>query len=224
MAGLIIVDGLTKSFVEGGSTRHVLKGLDLKVDAGEMLAVGGPSGSGKSTLLNIMGGIDTPDDGAVTMGDVRIDRLSETRRTLHRRRNIGMVFQFFNLVPTLTVGENLRLPLALCGMRDRRDDVQQWLDRLGMSHRADAYPDNLSGGEQQRVAIIRAAIHRPSLVLADEPTGNLDQQMGNEVIRLLRDLSDGGISVVMATHSRSAAGVADRRLVLKEGRLEPWAW
>ena len=219
VAPRLLLEAVCKSYNEGENSLAVLKRLQLRAESGEFLAIGGPSGSGKSTLLNIIGGIDTPDSGKICINGLRIDNLSESRRTLFRRQHIGIVFQFFNLIPTLTVGENLRLPLALCGKNDDDGSVEQWLERFDLISRMNDYPDTLSGGEQQRVAVIRAAIHSPDLVIADEPTGNLDQQRSHEVVRLLRELADSGICVIMATHSATAASAADRQLILRQGTL-----
>ena len=215
----IHLDRVSKSFKEAGQSRVVLDLLSLCAEGGEFISVRGPSGSGKSTLLNILGGIDISDSGSVHVGGQDITRLGETARTLYRRHHVGFVFQFFNLVPTLTVAENLRLPLELCKKYRGEAEIIDWLKRFDLADRADAYPDVLSGGEQQRIAIIRAAIHQPLLILADEPTGNLDTAAGEKVLELLREVVAQGACVIMATHSREAADASSRRLVLREGRL-----
>ncbi len=216
--------GVSRAYREGETQRDVLRGVDLEAAAGEFIAIGGPSGSGKSTLLHLAAGLDVPDAGTIVVGGSDIGSLTAARRTLFRRRQVGMVFQFFNLVPTLTVAENLRLPLALNGLPVDADRIDGLLDTFGLAdHRRD-YPATLSGGEQQRVAVLRAAIHEPALILADEPTGNLDRERGDGVIDLLRTLAGRGTCVLMVTHSRHAAGAADRRLRLDSGRLTPWDW
>jgi putative ABC transport system ATP-binding protein len=183
----------------------------------------GRSGSGKSTLLNVLGGIDTPDAGQVLYEGCDLARLDDRARTLHRRRHLGFVFQFFNLVPTLTVAENLAMPLQL---NARADDgaVAAWLARVGLQARAASYPDMLSGGEQQRIAIARALVHAPALVLADEPTGNLDADTAGQVLALLGALCrDAGTTLLVASHSAEMARAADRVLLLDHGRLRPGA-
>lgn len=215
----IHLERVSKSFDEAGQRRIILDQLSLDAEGGEFIAVRGPSGSGKSTLLNILGGIDLSDSGSVHVGGQDITHLGETARTLYRRHHVGFVFQFFNLVPTLTVADNLRLPLELCKKYRNETEIINWLERFDLADRANAYPDVLSGGEQQRIAIIRAAIHRPLLILADEPTGNLDAVTGDSVLELLREVVEQGTCVIMATHSREAADASDRRLVLKQGRL-----
>jgi putative ABC transport system ATP-binding protein len=202
----------------------VLRGVDVSVARGEFLAIVGRSGSGKSTLLNLVSGIDEP-----TSGEVRIDgrvlaHLSDRERTLFRRRHVGFVFQFFNLIPTLTVAENLMLPLELNGQRGAgaRDGVAALLMEVGLADRADTAADRLSGGEQQRVAVARALVHDPDLVLADEPTGNLDTDSAGVVLDLLRRLArERKKTVIAATHSAEVAAVADRVLVVRDGRLVP---
>ncbi len=216
--------GVWRSFAEGGSVRRVLQGVDLSAAPGERIALLGRSGCGKSTLLNLIGGIDLPDRGQVTVAGRRMETLSEHTRTLVRRRKLGFVFQLFNLVPTLTVEENLHLPLELNGWRRRAAAarVREMLDAVGLGARGRSFPDTLSGGEQQRVALARAAVHRPSVILADEPTGNLDAETGEQVLALLDALArDQDTALIMVTHSRTVAARADRVLVLRDGRLSP---
>jgi putative ABC transport system ATP-binding protein len=211
-----------KSYREGGRTLEVLRGVDLEVIPGESVALLGPSGSGKSTLLNLIGGIDAPDEGRVEVAGVALHSLTERARTHFRRRGIGFVFQLFNLVPTLTVEENLLLPLELAGdvNAESRTRARELLKRLGLGDRGGAWPERLSGGEQQRVAVARAVIHRPDLILADEPTGNLDADTGSGVLELLDDLRrETGTTVVVVTHSAEVARGMERCLELKEGRL-----
>ena len=219
----IQLERVCKAYEEAGQDRVVLDQLSLHAKAGEFISVRGPSGSGKSTLLHILGGIDLADSGSVNVGGQELTQMGETARTLFRRHHIGFVFQFFNLVPTLTVAENLRLPLQLCKKYRSDNDIDRWLERFDLADRAGSYPDVLSGGEQQRIAIIRAAIHQPVLILADEPTGNLDGNAGEGVLNILRDVVEQGACVVMATHSREAANASDRQLVLRGGELQPEA-
>jgi putative ABC transport system ATP-binding protein len=214
--------GLHKSYKEGDRTHAVLDGASASIRAGERVAILGPSGSGKSTLLNLISGTDLPDAGAVRVRDVDVTALSERERTLFRREHVGFVFQFFNLLPTLTVLENLLLPLELTGLRDEEGEARalELLERVGLAARADTFPDRLSGGEQQRVALARALVHRPGLVLADEPTGNLDQDLADSVGELLEELAAShGTTLVVVTHSRELAARLDRTLRVDHGRL-----
>jgi len=215
--------GLVKSYREGETERLVLRGVDATIGPGEFVALLGRSGSGKSTLLNLISGIDQPTAGDVLIEGRVLTRLSERERTLLRRHRIGFVFQFFNLVPTLTVEENLLLPLELTGRagRDARATVARLLAEVGLDDRARAFPDRLSGGEQQRVAIARALAHEPALILADEPTGNLDAGTAQLVLGVLTRLAgERRAAVVAVTHSAEVAAVADRVLALRDGRLE----
>ena len=212
--------GLTKAYDEAGRRHAVLSHVDLDIAAGEFVVVLGRSGSGKSTLLNLLGAMDVPTDGELTIGGQRVDRLDELGRTLFRRRHVGFVFQAFNLIPTLTVAENLRLPLALNHLNDGPARIEAQLYALGLGGKASRFPDQLSGGEQQRVAVARALVHQPALVIADEPTGNLDLDTGRQVLELLdRMTRAAGKTLVMATHSREVIGIADRVLTIHEGRL-----
>jgi putative ABC transport system ATP-binding protein len=216
--------GLIKRYREGGRDHDVLRGVDLDIAAGECVALTGRSGSGKSTLLHIVAGIDAPDAGRLAIRGADLCAMTERARTLFRRRHIGLVFQFFNLIATLTVAENLRLPLELCGVSKQagKERVRAFLRQVGLEDRADSYPDRLSGGEQQRVAVVRALIHRPALLLADEPTGNLDNETGGSVLNLLARLARAeGLSVLIATHSGEVAACADRVLALHDGVLHP---
>ena len=211
-----------KSFSEGNRLRTVLAGVDLTIDPGERVALLGRSGSGKSTLLNLIAGLETPSAGEIEVAGAALGKLSESARTRLRRDQIGFVFQSYNLIPTLTVLENILLPLELAGRADTasRAEAKASLRKLGLGDRARAFPDVLSGGEQQRVAIARALAHRPILLLADEPTGNLDDDMAREVLRLLDEaLNAAGATLVMATHSARAAAVATRVLRVEAGRL-----
>jgi putative ABC transport system ATP-binding protein len=213
---------LTKSYREGDAERAVLRGVDLAVRRGEFVALVGRSGSGKSTLLNLICGIDHPTSGEVRVDGVAMAALSEHERTLFRRRRIGFVFQFFNLIPTLTVEENLRLPLELTGRTGAaaREEIMALLGEVGLLDRLRAFPDRLSGGEQQRVAVARALVHDPELVLADEPTGNLDSESAQAVLGLLSRLRrERKKTVIAVSHSAEVAAAADRVLVLRDGRL-----
>jgi putative ABC transport system ATP-binding protein len=218
----IRLDGLSKGFEEGGQTRAVLRDASAELAKGEFVAILGKSGSGKSTLLNLISGIDRVDRGDIWVNGQRLTTLNERQRTLFRRLNIGFVFQFFNLIPTLTVWENVLLPLELAGVDNGqvRPRAEALLEAVGLLDRRDTFPDRLSGGEQQRVAIARALIHDPLLVLADEPTGNLDEETGRQVMALLDRLTrQNGKNLILVTHSNEAAAYADRVLTLRDGKL-----
>jgi putative ABC transport system ATP-binding protein len=211
---------LALAYREGSRVRPVLRDVALRIDAGECVALLGRSGCGKSTLLNLLGAIDRPDAGSVTVDGVALGSLTERERTLFRRRHLGFVYQAFNLIPTLTAVENVALPLELNGVTagEARRQASDLLDTIGIGARADAFPDELSGGEQQRVAVARALVHRPRLVLADEPTGNLDAETGPQVLDLLRGLAAGsGGAQLIVTHSLAVARTADRILTLEDG-------
>jgi putative ABC transport system ATP-binding protein len=219
---LLRLRGVSKAYEDGGTRHDVLNALDLDVAAGEMVALLGPSGSGKSTLLNIVAGIDAADAGKVEFGGRDIAAMGERERTLLRRREIGFVFQFFNLIPTLTVRENVQLPLELIGARGAvlRERADALLGRVGLVDRGRSFPDELSGGEQQRTAIARALAHEPSLILADEPTGNLDGATGGRVLDLLAELAhERGTTMLVATHSDEVVRRADRVVALRDGRV-----
>lgn len=210
-------------FDEAGRTLTVLENASCEIYRGEVVALLGRSGSGKSTVLNLIAGIDVCDRGDIEVGDMVLGDVSETQRTLFRRRELGFVFQSFNLVPTLKVGENVELPLALLKVDDaeRTARTRNALREVGLDDRADAYPENLSGGERQRIAVARALIHRPSLILADEPTGNLDDENAEGVLDLLVSMSrERGATLIMATHSTDAADRVDRVLRIVSGHLE----
>ncbi len=217
---MLTLEKVSRSFDEGGTRHRVLHAACARVGPGEVVALLGPSGSGKSTLLNIIGGIDRPDAGRVIIDGTDVSALHERERTLFRRRRIGFVFQFFNLIPTLTVEENLLLPLELNGREADAGSIRPLLDRVGLAARAGAYPDRLSGGEQQRIAVVRALVHEPVLVLADEPTGNLDAVSGEAVLDLLVSLAaTAGRSLIIATHSEQVVRRADRVFALRDGTL-----
>jgi putative ABC transport system ATP-binding protein len=214
--------GVSKNFKRGAETIHVLQELDLDIPAGEFLALMGPSGSGKSTLLNLIGGLDRPDTGSIEVGGERVDKLGSRRLASWRARHIGFVFQFYNLLPVLTAARNVELPLLLTPLskKERTRQVETALKIVGLEHRMKHYPRQLSGGEQQRVGIARAIATDPTVLLCDEPTGDLDRKSGDEVLNLLQVLSgEHGKTVVMVTHDPHAAGRASRTLYLDEGHL-----
>lgn len=218
----LTLDNITKTYLEGGQERLVLKDASANFDRGELVSIVGRSGSGKSTLLNVISGIDRVNSGQIFMDGVQLTALDDQQRTLYRRRNIGFVFQFFNLIPTLTIQENVSLPLELNSMTqsEARSKSAEILSSVGLGDRLTTFPDRLSGGEQQRVAIARALVHDPLLVLADEPTGNLDEETGVQILELLDSLTrQAGKNLIMVTHSREAAAIADRILCLREGEL-----
>lgn len=219
---LLVVEQLKHSYREGGDTRPILNGIDLQVAEHECIALLGRSGSGKSTLLNMLAGIDTPQGGRIEVLGQDIHALSERQRTLLRRRHIGFVYQFFNLIPTLTIAENVGLPLELNGVKEQEISrlVGFILSDVGLGDRWNAFPDQLSGGEQQRVAIARALIHNPAIVLADEPTGNLDAETGEQILAILLGLSRQlKRTLIIVTHSLEVAERADRILTLNDGLL-----
>jgi putative ABC transport system ATP-binding protein len=219
---LIAIRQLRRSFSEGTSVHRVLDGADARLRAGEVVAIVGRSGSGKSTLLNLMSGIDQADGGEVEIAGRLVSSMPEPERTLFRRRHLGFVYQFFNLIPTLDAEENVRLPLELNGIRGaaaRRRSAAA-LAEVGLGERLSSPVDRLSGGEQQRVAIARALVHEPAVLLADEPTGNLDEETASQVLRVLLSLARGrGTTLVIATHDLRLARSADRVLELREGKL-----
>jgi putative ABC transport system ATP-binding protein len=219
---LIRFEHVTKQFQEGDQRRTVLADLTATIHRGEFVAMVGRSGSGKSTLLNLLAGLDQPTTGEIWIGDTRISALNDRDRTLFRRDHIGFVFQFFNLIPTLTVRENVLLTAELNGWKENDANAQanKLLDAVGLLDRANVFPDKLSGGEQQRVAIARALCANPALVLADEPTGNLDADTGASVLALLMRLArEQGNTMIMVTHSPDVAALADRVLKLDHGKL-----
>lgn len=224
MNKLIELVDLCKEFPQGEEVRNVLDRATATIHEGEFVAVRGRSGSGKTTLLNLIAGLDTPSDGRILIEGSDLAAMTDRQRTLFRRDNIGIIFQFFNLIPTLTVLENVILPAELrqLGNQYALENARSLLARVGLADREDDYPDQLSGGEQQRVAIARSLVHEPRLLLADEPTGNLDRTTGDRVLRLLQDLTQElGKTLILVTHSRQDATKADRVLTISQGKLVP---
>jgi len=218
---LLRAAGLTKVFRTDGGPVHAVRGVDLTVRLGEFVAVMGPSGSGKSTLLHVLGGLEPATSGEIWLRGQRVERLSQARWALLRRRHIGFVFQFFNLVSNMTVADNVELSALIGGAtrREARVRREELLAELGLSAKADSAPSRLSGGEQQRVALARALAHRPSLLLADEPTGNLDSANAADVLRLLRRSHEQGQAILLVTHNARAASMADRVVNLFDGMI-----
>jgi len=222
MDNLLQTTDLRKQYQMGDVTVDALQGVDFAVQEGEFVAIMGPSGAGKSTLLHLLGGLDSPSDGDISLGGRRLAHLTDDEITLVRRRQVGFIFQFFNLLPTLTAAENVALPLLLDGLRieEHAARIDELLDLVGLSDRAEHKPDQLSGGQQQRVAIARAFINKPKIVLADEPTGNLDSKSGTAVLELLRrTCKELHATVVMVSHDPRAAAYADRVVFLQDGQI-----
>ncbi len=215
--------GLSRVYGSGPDAVHALRGVDLSIAAGEFVAIMGPSGSGKSTLLHLVGGLDRPDSGEVVIEGATLAELNEEALAHLRRRRIGFVLQFFNLFPLLSARENVAFPLLLDGRRDAFALADEALARVGLSERAKHRPGELSGGEQQRVAVARALVTKPAVVLADEPTGSLDSLAGEDVLRLLRAAADDGHAVLLITHHAPAAAYADRVVRLRDGAVVPSA-
>jgi putative ABC transport system ATP-binding protein len=221
---LISVDKVSKTYTRGKMKVPVLQQLNLDIAEGDFLALMGPSGSGKTTLLNLIGGLDRPTSGTIEIGGERIDQLSETRLAKWRSRNVGFVFQFYNLLPVLTAKRNVELPLLLTGLSgaDRKKRAMTALNVVGLGDRASHKPGELSGGQEQRVAIARALVSDPALLVCDEPTGDLDRETADEILELLQVLNrDHGKTIVMVTHDPKAADHASHRLHLDKGRLTP---
>jgi putative ABC transport system ATP-binding protein len=219
---ILEANDVSKQYQMGEVTVDALDRVDFVVEKGEFVAVMGPSGSGKSTLLHLLGGLDKSTDGEVTLGGRKLSVMSDKEVTLARRRNVGFVFQFYNLLPTLTAEENIALPLLIDGrkLKDYQGKIDELLELVGLTDRRKHKPDQLSGGEQQRVAIARAFVNDPDIVLADEPTGNLDSRAGEEIMKLLRRSCDElGQTIVVVTHDPKAASFADRIVFLKDGQI-----
>ncbi|MHB1420110.1 MAG: ABC transporter ATP-binding protein [Bacillota bacterium] len=224
---MINLENVTKQFQRGPNVVTALKGINLSINDGEFISIMGPSGCGKSTMLHIMGGMDTPTTGRIIFDGKNISEISDDALSLIRRRQIGFVFQFFNLIPTLSASENVALPLMLDGrsFSSTRDRVDELLELVGLAGRGNHLPSELSGGEMQRVAIARALVNRPSLILADEPTGNLDSVTGQSVLNLLKSFQDQlGQTIVMVTHDARAAAYGDRIVTLKDGLIQDHNW
>ena len=219
---LIVLRDLQRTFERGTMTVDALRDADLQIGAGEFVALVGPSGSGKSTLLNLIGGLDHPTGGELWVDGVPLHTAGEAERTEHRRERVGFIFQSFNLLPRLTAVENVAVPLMLAGVdkEAREARAAEMLDRVGLGHRLGHYPAEMSGGEQQRTAVARALIHKPALILADEPTGNLDSRIGAEVMDLLRELNaEQLITLIVVTHDADVAAYADRIVHLRDGAV-----
>jgi putative ABC transport system ATP-binding protein len=218
---LIKLDGVKKVFVTEDVETHALAGIHLEIQKGEYVSISGPSGCGKSTLLAILGLLDSPSEGVYTLNQQMVHNLKLSDRARIRNREIGFIFQAFNLIGDLTVYENVELPLTYRGMSgaERKKRVHEALERVGMSHRVKHYPSQLSGGQQQRVAVARALVGSPSILLADEPTGNLDSANGESVMELLSELHRGGATICMVTHDPRYASLADRTVRLFDGRI-----
>jgi putative ABC transport system ATP-binding protein len=218
---LINIEGMTKVFYTEDVETHALSGIHLRIDQGEYVAISGPSGCGKSTLLSILGLLDSPTDGTYVLNGQPVQGLDLSQRARIRNREVGFIFQSFNLIGDLTVYENVELPLTYRGMgsSERKERVLQALERVGMAHRAKHLPSQLSGGQQQRVAVARALVGQPKVLLADEPTGNLDSKNGEAVMELLRELHQNGSTIVMVTHDSRFARHADRTVHMFDGRI-----
>lgn len=221
MTEILTASGLVRSYESEGTSYPALRGADVSLHEGEFVAVMGPSGCGKSTLLHMLGGIDRPDAGEVRLRGIRVDTLSEGKAAAMRRREVGYVFQFFNLIGNLSVADNVELPALMAGVssseaKQRRNEL---LEELGVADRADLAPGKLSGGEQQRVAIARALIHRPAVLLADEPTGNLDSEASREAVELLKRYNEKGQTIMLVTHDARVASASSRVLQMRDGKI-----
>ncbi len=218
---ILDVKNLSKTYGKGDVMVKALDDVSFSVEQGEFVAIIGPSGSGKSTLLHILGGVDTPTSGRVMINDTDISALDETALAVFRRRQIGLIYQFYNLIPILTVEENLTLPLLLDGRKPDKQQIQDLVERLGLSHRLEHLPNQLSGGQQQRVSIGRALVNNPALMLADEPTGNLDSENSKEIISLLRHFNrEYKQTVIIITHDEKIALSADRIIAIEDGKIK----
>lgn len=217
---ILEVTNLCKTYGKGDTMVKALDNVSFSVEKGEFVAIIGPSGSGKSTLLQILGGVDVPTKGSVVINQTDISNLDETALAIFRRRQIGLIYQFYNLIPILTVQENLTLPLLLDGRKPDEKQISTLVKRLGLEHRLDHLPNQLSGGQQQRVSIGRALVNNPALMLADEPTGNLDSENSKEIISLLRQFNkDFNQTVIIITHDEKIANSADRVITIEDGKI-----
>ena len=217
---ILEVTNLCKTYGKGDTMVKALDNVSFSVEKGEFVAIIGPSGSGKSTLLHILGGVDVPTKGSVVINQTDISNLDETALAIFRRRQIGLIYQFYNLIPILTVQENLTLPLLLDGRKPDEKQISTLVKRLGLEHRLDPLPNQLSGGQQQRVSIGRALVNNPALMLADEPTGNLDSENSKEIISLLRQFNkDFNQTVIIITHDEKIANSADRVITIEDGKI-----
>ena len=217
---ILEVTNLCKTYGKGDTMVKALDNVSFSVEKGEFLAIIGPSGSGKSTLLHILGGVDVPTSGSVVINQTDISNLDETALAIFRRRQIGLIYQFYNLIPILTVQENLTLPLLLDGRKPDKKQIDTLVKRLGLENRLDHLPNQLSGGQQQRVSIGRALVNKPALMLADEPTGNLDSENSKEIISLLRQFNkEFNQTVIIITHDEKIANSADRVITIEDGKI-----
>jgi putative ABC transport system ATP-binding protein len=217
---VVSASDVTRRYGEGDTAVDALRGVSLEVAPGQLTAIMGPSGSGKSTLMHILAALDLPTSGYVTLAGTRLGNLSDTEITKLRRQHIGFIFQFFNLLPMLTAEENIMLPLSIAGEKPDKDEFEELLDRVGLKDRRSHRPSELSGGQQQRVAVARALVSKPTVVFADEPTGNLDSKTSDEILRLLQEsVGDFKQTMVMVTHDAKAATIADRVLFLADGEI-----
>jgi putative ABC transport system ATP-binding protein len=222
MSDIITITNLSKEYPRGGVMVHALQDITLKLTKGDFIVLLGPSGSGKTTLLNVIGSLDKPSSGQVCLDGQNLSQMNEKRLTEVRRKKIGFIFQFYNLLPTLTAIENVELPMIISGTskREARQRAKELLENVGLSKRFDHRPDELSGGEQQRVAVARALVNHPSIILADEPTGDLDTDTGIQVMKTLKELSKHDeTTVIVATHDNNIVSMADRTLRMKDGKI-----
>ena len=217
---MIELDNITKMYKMGETEVVALNGVDLRIEQGEMISIIGPSGSGKSTLMNIMGCLDKPTSGQYRLEEIEVSKLSDNKLAEIRNKKIGFVFQSFNLLPRTTALANVELPLIYGGAGNRRQRVLQALESVGLAHRSHHKPSELAGGEQQRVAIARALINNPALILADEPTGNLDTQTSREIMLIFQKLNEQGMTIVLVTHERDITAYTQRTIEMRDGKIE----
>lgn len=217
---MIELDNITKVYKMGETEVVALNGIDLRIEQGEMISIIGPSGSGKSTLMNIMGCLDKPTSGQYRLEEIEVSKLSDNKLAEIRNKKIGFVFQSFNLLPRTTALANVELPLIYGGAGNRRQRVLQALESVGLAHRSHHKPSELAGGEQQRVAIARALINNPALILADEPTGNLDTQTSREIMLIFQKLNEQGMTIVLVTHERDITAYTQRTIEMRDGKIE----